>query len=70
MTTSLNLNSSSVGSLSITGGRVDYDGTTLGSVATYQCDSGYSLSGNVQRVCRSDGNWNGSVPVCVRGESS
>ena len=52
----------------ISGGRVSYNGTTEGAVATYQCDCGYSLSGNVERVCQSDGNWNGQVPQCTEGE--
>ena len=37
-------------------------------MATYQCDGGYSLSGNVERVCQSDGNWNGQIPQCTEGE--
>ena len=44
---------------------MSYNGTTEGAVATYQCDGGYSLSGNVERVCQSDGNWNGQVPQRV-----
>ena len=47
---------------------MSYNGTTEGAVATYQCDGGYSLSGNVERVCQSDGNWNGQVPQCTEGE--
>ena len=66
--TSITLNSTDSGSLSIPGGQVRYTGTNEGSVATYQCDKGYSLSGSGQRVCRSDGNWDGHVPVCVFGE--
>ena len=62
------LNSSGSGSLSIPGGQVRYTGTNQGSVATYQCDEGYSLSGSGQRVCHSDGNWDGRVPECVFGE--
>ena len=32
---------------------------------SYICDRGYSLSGNPQRSCQSDGTgWNGSSPIC------
>ena len=58
----------SSGTFPISGGRVSYNGTTEGAVATYQCDGGYSLSGHVERVCQSDGNWNGQVPQCTEGE--
>ena len=58
----------SSGTFPISGGRVSYNGTTEGAVATYQCDGGYSLSGNVERVCQSDGNWNGQIPQCTEGE--
>ena len=47
---------------------MSYNGTTEGAVATYQCDGGYSLSGNVERVCQGDGNWNGQVPQCTESE--
>ena len=58
----------SSGSFSIPGGLVSYNGTTEKAVATYRCDSGYSLSGNSERVCQSDGNWNGHIPQCTIGE--
>ena len=64
----VNANFSISGTFSITGGLVNYNGTKEGSVATYQCDKGYLLHGNIHRVCQSDGNWDGNVPMCVFGE--
>ena len=54
------------GSLSIDGGQVQYSQTGAVSVAVYQCNPGYTLSGNVYRLCQNDGNWTGSVPHCDR----
>ena len=53
------------GSLTFPGGLVLYNGTAEGAVATYQCNTGYTLSGNAERVCQSDGNWNGITPQCT-----
>ena len=39
-------------------------GTTLGSTATYTCDSGYTLSGSQARTCKVDETWSLSEPVC------
>ena len=33
-------------------------------VATYSCDTGFSLDGMSQRSCQSDGAWSGSEPTC------
>ena len=52
------------GSVLIDGGQVQYHVTGGVSVAIYQCNPGYTLSGNVYRVCQNDGNWTGSVPHC------
>ena len=52
-------------SRTIENGLVFYNSTVVGAVAVYQCDSGYSLSGSVQRICQCDGSWNDSVPVCT-----
>ena len=43
------------------------DGTTLGNVATYTCDTGYYVSqGNVPtRVCESNGVWSNTPVTCV-----
>ena len=39
-------------------------GVSFENEATYQCDPGYVLSDQSSRVCNSDGNWNGTEPVC------
>ena len=39
-------------------------GTTIGSTATYTCDTGYTLSGSQTRTCGADGNWIYSEPLC------
>lgn len=36
-----------------------------GSVVEYFCDEGYKLLGSTQRICRSDGKWDGTEPECV-----
>ncbi|RLB47662.1 MAG: hypothetical protein DRJ42_24965 [Deltaproteobacteria bacterium] len=39
--------------------------TTFGAMATYSCDTGYTLaSGDLARTCGSDGSWTGAEPVC------
>ncbi len=46
-------------------GRVDTSaGTSLGDVARYSCDKGYTLIGLNETTCQADGQWNGSVPTC------
>ena len=45
-------------------GQVTLTGTTFGSMATYECDSGFTLVGNQVRTCQDDGNWSGTEPVC------
>ena len=49
-----------------TNGSVSYsNSTTEGSVATYSCDSGYTLTGDdTERTCQADGTWSGSEPTC------
>ena len=59
-------------SLSISGGVICYDGTTLGSRAVYICSDNYTLrmmEGNeITRVCQSNGSWNGTIPQCRLGK--
>ena len=46
-------------------GQVDTsNGTIVGSIATYTCDTGYALSGSQSRICGADGNWTSTVPMC------
>ena len=43
-------------------------GTTFGSIVTYTCNHGYSLStlgrNKITLTCMANGNWNGSAPQC------
>ena len=50
------------------GGAVTFSSSSLssGTIATYSCDSGYSLVGSSSRICLSSGSWNGSQPYCQR----
>ena len=34
------------------------------TVATYTCNTGYTLTGGSTRTCGSDGMWSGDVTVC------
>ncbi|MCA9532348.1 MAG: hypothetical protein KC593_01670 [Myxococcales bacterium] len=54
------------GGLSVTNGTVSTPmGTTLGNVANYSCDVGYTRSGSATRTCQSNGSWSGSAATCV-----
>ncbi|CAI8009410.1 Sushi, von Willebrand factor type A, EGF and pentraxin domain-containing protein 1, partial [Geodia barretti] len=53
---------------SVSGGGVCYSGDSVGSVAVYFCDDGYSLEGDTTRECLSSGLWNGTTPQCVETE--
>ena len=39
-------------------------GTTLGSVATYDCNRGYRMFGSHRRTCQSNRFWSGQAPEC------
>lgn len=41
------------------------DGTGIGAVAIYTCQSGYLLQGTQIRVCDNEERWSGSVPTCA-----
>ena len=49
----------------IENGSVSAPATTLGSVASYTCNTGYSLSGAPTRTCQADGTWSGTAPTCI-----
>ena len=38
--------------------------TQYGAIATYSCNSGYTLTGTTDRQCQSNGQWNASNPTC------
>ena len=49
------------------------NGNVPGTVANYSCDSGYTLVGNMSRVCvqvnREEEVWTGEAPTCQRKEN-
>ena len=47
-----------------TNGQVSMTGQSIGSIATYTCDSGYELIGDDTRTCE-DGVWTGQEPTCI-----
>ena len=52
---------------SVSGGGVCYSGDSVGSVAVFFCDDGYTLEGgDSTRECLSSGLWNGTTPQCVQ----
>ena len=44
-------------------GQLTVESTLFGSVASYSCDSDYTLVGDAMRTCTLSG-WNGSNPIC------
>ena len=51
-----------------TNGEVFWNTLSVGSNATYTCESGYHLSGNQTRICQSSGLWSGRAPTCTCGQ--
>lgn len=45
-------------------GRVSLSGTSMGSEASYSCDSGFTLVGSRVRVCQAEGEWSSEEPFC------
>ena len=45
-------------------GQVTLTGTTVGSTAVYECDSGITLVENMERTWQGDGTWSGADPTC------
>ena len=46
-------------------GVVSFTATTYNSVATYSCNTGYTLTGDDTRTCQSSSLWSGSEPTCT-----
>ena len=44
--------------------RYPSNSTDNGSLALYECFSGYALQGNEERICQEDGQWSGTQPFC------
>ena len=55
---------SGAGSVAVTNGVVMYTGISPESVATLECDSGYSPVSNLVRTCLSSGHWSGEALIC------
>jgi len=47
-------------------GHVQVTGSGLDSVATFECNEGYSLVGSSTLVCTDELVWNGNLPVCKK----
>ena len=45
-------------------GRVLLSTTLFGSAATYECDTGFNLIGDMERTCQENGQWTGGAPTC------
>ena len=45
-------------------GAVTWTSLTEGGVATYVCDDGFELEGNMTRTCESSDMWSGEEPMC------
>ena len=54
--------------LTLPNGAVIYNPSTTskleGTVASFSCNTGYTLSSTATRTCQSDRQWSGSTPVC------
>lgn len=50
----------------LTNGHVTVSSYSEGSIASYTCGTGYTLSDTANRVCQPDGNWSGKQPSCDR----
>ena len=46
-------------------GTVTISGRRVGSIATYSCNAGFTLSGASTRECTDAGNWTGQAPFCI-----
>ena len=46
-------------------GRTSVSDTTVGALANHTCDDGFVPRGTTQRECLPNGEWSGSLPMCV-----
>ena len=47
-------------------GGTTVNSTTLDSVAIHNCDDGFLLVGESQRICLESGEWSAPLPTCER----
>ena len=52
---------------SIANGFVNGEGSIRGSIFIFKCQQGYSLIGQRTLYCTDKGKWNGSIPICLKG---
>jgi CUB/sushi domain-containing protein len=45
-------------------GSLQVSSTTVGSVAVYQCNDGFTLQGEDQAICQDNGQWSTGAPTC------
>ena len=50
----------------IVDGVVTHSSTTVGSTATYSCNTGFQINGESTRTCLTSRSWSGPVPICQR----
>ena len=50
----------------ISNGRMLGESFTVGSIIRYECDIGYFIDGNTERLCNVDATWDRPIPVCER----
>ena len=55
---------------SISNGFVNGSGSVEGSQYKFSCRQGYSLVGRETLFCNDKGAWSGSVPKCLKGNST
>lgn len=44
---------------------MEFTSSSVGSLATYSCDEGFTISGSRTRICRPNGLWSGEQPTCT-----
>ena len=49
-------------------GSVIHNSNVTNGIATYTCNDGFTLEGNMHRVCINGSGWNGTLPMCHPGE--
>ena len=47
-------------------GMVMMTGNSEDDTATYSCDPGFELVGEMTRICQSNSEWSGAPPICRR----
>ena len=48
-------------------GLITSSGSSVGSIATYTCNTGFRLKGSPLRLCTQSRAWSGTAPTCEAG---